>query len=129
MRAGQIISAVFGTVLKVVFGIVVILLIYKGAIFCYDFGYRIFTEPAISDGAGRTLTVAVTESMSPWDIGEAFEQKGLVKDGKLFAFQYLLSEYRKDVRPGVFEFDTTMTAEEMMKVMATPVEIDEEATQ
>ena len=124
MDYGNIISAFFGTILKVLSIAAVIFLIWTGASFCYDYGYRIFTEPAMTEGEGRVVTVAVTEQMSPLEIGEAFEVKGLVREAELFALQYLLSEYRKDVKPGVFELNTAMTAEEMMEVMA----MDEEET-
>ena len=124
MDYGNIISAFFGTILKVLSIVAVIFVIWKGASICYDYGYRIFTEPAMSEGEGRVVTVAVTEQMSPLEIGEAFEVKGLVREAELFALQYLLSEYRKDVKPGVFELNTSMTVEEMMEVMA----MDEEET-
>lgn len=124
MNYGNIVSAVFGTILKVFATVAVVFLVYKGATICYDYGYRIFMEPAVSSGEGRTVTVAVTEEMGPVEIGEAFEAKGLVRDANLFALQYILSEYRKDVKPGVFELSTAMTAEEMMAAMS----VDEEET-
>ena len=107
--------------------VLVVYVIYTGATTCYDYGYRIFTEPAISSGTGRTVNVAVTEEMSPLDIGELFVSKGLVKDAKLFALQYILSEYREDFRPGVYDLSTVLTAEEMMEVMGTHVEEEEAA--
>ena len=89
MDYGNIVSAVLGTIFKILTVVAVIFFVYQGAVFCYDYGYRIFTEPAMSDGEGRTVTVAVTQEMTPWEIGEAFEAKGLVRDSKLFALQYL----------------------------------------
>lgn len=117
MKSGNVVMAVFGTIFRVVVAILAVFLIYKGAMLCYDYGYRIFTEPAISSGEGRTVTVTVTEDMSASDIGELFESKGLVKDARLFTFQYYLSEFRADVKPGTFELRTSMTAEEMMEAM------------
>ena len=122
MKYNNIVNAVLGTILKVAVTVAVIFLIYKGALFCYDYGYRVFMEPPVSAGEGRMVTVTVTEEMSPEEIGEMFEAKGLVREAKLFALQYRLSEYVKDVKPGEFELSTAMTAEEMMKVMATPRE-------
>lgn len=127
MKYGNVVSAVFGTILKVIATITVIFLIYKGAMLCYDYGYRIFMEPAVSAGEGRTITVNVTEDMDALQIGELFAAKGLVRDAKLFALQYTLSEFKKDVKPGVFELSTSMTAEEMMEAMAAdePEEAEE----
>ena len=125
MKAWNIVSAVVGAIIRAAVAIAVVYLIYRGAVICYDYGYRIFTEPAISAGEGRTVTVAVTEEMSASDIGTLLENKGLIRDKYLFVLQYYLSEYRKDVKPGVFELSTSMTAEDMMKVMASAAEEDE----
>lgn len=119
MKPMNIVAAVVGTVLRVVVTILVVYCIYRGAILCYNYGYRVFAEPAMTTGEGRTVTVTVTEDMSPLDIGKLFESKGLVRDAKLFMLQYYFSEYFKDVKPGTFELSNRMTAEEMMGVMAS----------
>lgn len=120
MKSGNLIGAVMGAILKIVAAIAVVYVIYSGAMKCYDYGYRVFTEPAVSAGAGRDVRVTVTEDMSPTDIGELFYSRGLTRDAKLFALQYIFSEYREDVVPGTFDLNTAMTAEEMMAVMAAP---------
>lgn len=117
MKVLNIISAVAGAIFRLVTAIAVVYLIYQGAGICYDYGYRIFTEPAISAGEGSTVTVTITEKMSPMEIGELFESRGLVRDAKLFTMQYYLSEYRKEVGAGTFELSTAMNAEEMMAAM------------
>ncbi len=126
MKVLNIIAAVTGAIFRLVVAIAVVYLIYQGAGICYDYGYRIFTEPAISNGEGRTVTVTITESMSPMEIGELFESRGLVRDAKLFTLQYYLSEYMKDVGAGTFELSTAMTAEEMMAAMVVEEEETEE---
>ena len=70
MKTSSIIGAVFGAVFRVGVAIFAIYAIYNGALMAYDYGYRIFTEPAVSSGEGRAITVTVTEDMSPSDIGE-----------------------------------------------------------
>lgn len=126
MKATNIIGAAAGAIFRVVAAIVIVYVIYRGAGICYDYGYRIFTESAVSAGEGRPVTVSITAEMSPWDIGELFESRGLVRDAKLFALQYYLSEYRKEVGPGTFELNTAMTAEEMMAAMVVEQEGEEE---
>lgn len=126
MKAMNIIGAVAGAIFRVVAAVAVVYLIYQGAIICYDYGYRIYTEPAVSAGEGRTVTVTVTEDMSALDLGKLLESRGLVKDAKLFALQYYLSEYLMDVGPGTFELSTSMTAEEMMAAMVVEKEEEEE---
>lgn len=117
MKPVNIIISVVGAICRVAIIVFAVYAIYQGALKCYDYGYRIFTEPAISSGEGRTVTVAITEDMSASDIGHLLENKGLIRDAKLFVLQYYLSEYLKDVKPGIFELSTSMTAEEMMEAM------------
>lgn len=120
MKPINIIGAVAGVILKVVVAILAVYYTYQGVLVCYDYGYRIFAEPAMTTGEGRTVTVTVTEDMSPLDIGKLFESRGLVRDAKLFMLQYYFSEHLKDVKPGTFELSNAMTVEEMMAVMAAP---------
>ncbi len=126
MSTKNVIVAVTGAICRVVISILAVYVIYRGAEACFNYGYRIFTEPAVSAGEGRTVTVAITADMSPAEIGEMFESKGLVRDGRLFMLQYYFSEYREDVGPGIFELNTSMTAEEMMEAMVVPPEEDQE---
>lgn len=117
MKPANIIISVVGAICRVAVVVLAVYAIYRGALLCYDYGYRIFTEPALSSGEGRTVTVAITEDMSASDIGQLLENKGLIRDAKLFVLQYYLSEFRKDVKPGIFELNTSMTAEQMMEAM------------
>lgn len=125
MKTSKLVAMVCSVILKVAVIIAVIFVIYRGAMLCYDYGYRIFAEPAISAGEGRSVTVTVTEDMSPKEIGTLLLSKGLIRDEKLFVLQYYFSEFQKEVKPGTFELTTAMTVEEMMEVMASQASEDE----
>ena len=77
MKAANLAGAVLGAILKVAFAVLVVYLVYTGASTCYDYGYRIFTEPAISSGEGRKITVTLTSDMSATEIGNTLQEKGL----------------------------------------------------
>ncbi len=125
MDTKQMMSAVFGTILKVALAVIVIIYVYKGALLAYDYGYRIYTEPAMSTkGNGWDVTVEVTMGKSVLEIGEILEAKGLVRDSHLFYVQNILSEYKDKLKPGVYTLNTTMTAKEIMEVMATEPKTD-----
>lgn len=126
MKVTSIIAAVMGAIFRVVMAVAVVYLIYRGAGICYDYGYRIFTEPAMTTGDGRAVTVTISPDMSVSDIGKLFEGRGLVRDARLFVLQYYLSEYREDVGPGTFELSTAMTVEEMMQAMVVATDEEEE---
>ena len=117
MNAKSLIAAVCGMILKVVVAVVLIMAIYRGAIMAYDYGYRVFEEPAMSVGEGRVINVTITEGMSAKEMGELFLSKGLIRDEKLFIVQYYLSEFRKELKTGDFELSTAMTVEDMMEAM------------
>lgn len=117
MNAKNLIAAVCGTILKVAATVWIIMMIYRGAIMAYDYGYRVFEEPAVSAGEGRVVSVTITENMSPKEMGQLFLNKGLIRDDRLFVLQYYFSEFRKDLKTGNFELSTAMTVEEMMETM------------
>lgn len=128
MEIGNVVSAIFGTILKITVTVVAVIFIYKGAMYGYEFGYHIFQQEPMALGEGRTVTVTITEDMSVKQMGELFKQKGLINDTMLFMAQYYLSEYQQDVKPGTYELSTSMTVEEMMGVMAATQEEEDEAS-
>lgn len=125
MKSESIMVAVFGAILKVVLVVAAVFIVYRGAVLCYDYGYRIFTEPAMSAGEGRAVTVTLKPDMSATEVGKMMEEKGLTRDAKLFALQYLLSEYKEEVKPGTYEVSTAMTAEEIMAAMVPAQQVEE----
>lgn len=124
METKELVASLSGTVVKLVLVIGVIFLVYKGATTCYDYGYRIFMEPAMTtEENAKIVEVTIGESVSAKDMGEGFEKVGLIRDGRLFILQYYLSEFRKDIKPGTYQLSTAMTVEEMMEAMTiTPEE-------
>ena len=127
MKTGSVVAAVFGAVFRVCVAVAAIYLIYNGAVMCYNYGYRIFTEPPVTTDEQyvRTVTVAITPKMSTMDIARLFEANGLVRDANLFFLQYYAAEFREDVKTGTFELNTGMTAEEMMEAMTAEGESGE----
>ncbi len=130
MNTGKLTTVVFGAIIKIIVAVAAVFIIYRGAALCYDYGYRIFTEPAMASAeSGRTVKLTVTEDMSVLEIGELMQNKGLSRDSRLFALQYIFSEYREDVEPGTYEVSTSMTAEEIMAAMVPAVQETEDNAQ
>ncbi len=126
MESSNIITAIFSTILKITLSVAVIILVYRGVIIGYEFGYSVFKQqPMTLVGEGRTVTVTIPEDMTPSQMAKLFEKHGLIDNTTLFLAQYYLSEFKEEVKPGVYELSTTMTVEEMMEVMATPAEEEE----
>ena len=117
-------KALFGFI-RVAFSIMIALLVLFAGIkicsICYDFGYRVFTEPAMTNGDGQDVLVQVEKGISA-------EDKGLVRDHNLFYLQLKLSAYSGHIKPGVYTLNTSMTAKDMMVIMSSD-KSDEEQTQ
>lgn len=118
MNTKQMILAVLGMIFKVAVAVLVIVVVYKGAITAYDYGYRVFQEPPVAEKPGMDVSVEITVGKSALQIGEILEAKGLIRDAKLFYVQNLLSHYKDKLRAGTYTLNTSMTMEEMMEVMS-----------
>ena len=79
------------------FSILVILLVLIGFVkigtYCYDFGYRVFTEAPVDAEPGRDVIVQISDDMSDMDIAKELKEKGLVENAKLFFVQLKVSAY------------------------------------
>lgn len=115
----EMIISIFSVALKVVLFVIAAMFIYKYALIGYDYGYRIFGEEPMSTGEGRKVAVTVGSDMSVKDIGQTLENKGLIRDANLFRIQERLSEHHGEIKPGIYELNTNMTAEEMIAIMAS----------
>ena len=119
--------------ISVAFKIMVVLFVIAATVklggIGYDFGYRVFTEPAMAEEPGKDILVQVREDMSARELGKTLEEKGLVRDGNLFFLQLKLSAYSKKILPGVYTLNTSMTAKDMMVVMSTEVKESTEDTE
>ncbi len=128
--AGMSVKGLIGTALdtavKIFLIIVVVTYTYKYAMQAYEFGYRIFAEQPVSgEEAAKVISISVTGEASVMEIGTVLEEKGMIKDARLFYLQELLLGYHGKIKPGIYELSSDMTAEEMLAVMS--VEASEES--
>lgn len=104
------------------FSILVMLLVVVGLVklgsFCYNFGYRVFSETAVDETPGVDVVVQITSDMTEQEIGDMLEEEGLIRDGNLFYVQLKLSAHSGKLVPGIYTLNTSMLAKDMMEVMA-----------
>ncbi|MCR5273335.1 MAG: endolytic transglycosylase MltG [Lachnospiraceae bacterium] len=119
MTAEKAIFKILTISATVLIWVFVIFSLYRFGQYCYEMGYRVFTEPAMTtEENAKDKLVTIDSDMSDLEIGEELEKKGLVDSGVLFLVQYKLSAYSGDIIPGTYTLSTSMTAKEMMAVMA-----------
>ena len=126
MKISSIISTILSALIKIAVALWMVNFIYTKTMAAYDFGYRIFTEEAISPAPGRDVAVSVTEGKSTLDIAKILEEKGLVRDYKLAYLQIMASEYRAGMEPGMYTLNTSMTTDEMCAAMNPSEAVEEE---
>ncbi|MCH5260614.1 MAG: endolytic transglycosylase MltG [Lachnospiraceae bacterium] len=129
MSVKYVIGATAQIIIKVVVFAYLIMFIFRTAIAAYDYGYRVFTEPPLSYGDGRIISVYIEEDNSALDVGKMLQEKGLIRDGRLFMIQELLSEHHGNIQPGVYDLNTNMTVQEILTVIAQEPESDEETAE
>ena len=127
MSIKEILGSTAQIIVKVAIFAYIIMYIFKAATAAYDYGYRVFTEEPVSVGEGRIISVYIEGDESALDVGNMLQEKGLVRDGRLFMIQELLSEHHGNIQPGVYDLNTSMTVQEMLEVIAEKPETDEEA--
>ena len=104
--------------LKVLAGVLVVYFTFSMSFRAYDFGYRVFTEPAMEEKPGVNVEITIEKGMSAKEIGKLLEKKGLVRDADLFVTQYKLSAYADEIMAGTYTLNTSETAKEMMIIMS-----------
>ena len=98
--------------------IIAIAVIYIGKS-AYDFGYDIFyQQPMDSEEEGRDITVVVEDGDSVYQIGKTLENRGLIRDAKVFVVQETLSNYSGKLQTGTYILNTSMTQDEIVAILA-----------
>lgn len=118
MRTKTVTISIVSAMVKILIAFLLIMFIYRGAMYCYDFGYRIFTDMPMSIEPGTDVTVIINEGYSTRQIGEILQENGLINDATLFVLQEKLSEYSGKIAPGVYTLNTSMTTEKMIAIMS-----------
>ncbi|MBO6133864.1 MAG: endolytic transglycosylase MltG [Lachnospiraceae bacterium] len=123
MKINAILTSFVGILARLAMTLFLIIMCFKLTVAAYNFGYRVFSEPPISKSNGVSITVDIPTGSSAYNIGKILKNRGLIRDEKLFYIQERLSAYHGKLLPGKYTFQTTMTADDMMKIMAGEGEI------
>lgn len=113
-------------IIKAIVFAFIIVYVLRISTVAYDYGYRVFAETPVSLGEGRTISVYIENGDSAKEVGEMLQEKGLIRDARLFRIQELLSENRGKIKPGIYDLSTSMTAQEMLAVISPEEEEESE---
>lgn len=113
--------------ISVLFCVLVVCGLYRIGLQCYDFGYRVYTEPAVSADDHTDVLVQITDGMSTTDLAKLLEEKGLVRDYRLFLIQEKLMGFK--LQAGAYKVSPSMTPSELMKAMTPEADPPSEESQ
>ena len=120
MSVKRVILGFIDIVCKVVLTVIAVMFIIRTVRYAYDAGLQIFDQKPVNAVDTRTVAFTVNSSDSAADVGVKLEEKGLIKDSKLFRIQERLSVYHDMITPGTYELSPSMTADDMIEIMAAP---------
>lgn len=113
-------------IIKIALAAAVIVVVFRLAVYAYDFGYQVFADIPVSEGEGMVVSVVVSEGQSSREFAKMLEQRGLIHDANAFYIYERLSDYKDKLQPGVYELSTSMKAEEMLEIVCHTEEETEE---
>ncbi len=117
-RKGEMAGNAVYTIVKVVAVVVIVMLIYRAGGIAFDYGERLFGEPAMSEAPGMDVVITVSESDSVRDVGWKMEEAGLIRDKTLFVIQEMLIGYKNGIQPGIYTLNTSQNVEQMLQIMS-----------
>ena len=121
MNLNKVSKGILGISIKMVVYILVIVVVYKLAVFGYTTGEKIFTDEGYKEEPGKNISVTITKSMSAMEVGELLEDKGIIEDKYIFYIQQLL--YEADFKEGKYKLNTSSAPEDIINTLSSePVE-------
>lgn len=127
MDVKQLLGAIGAMLAKIVLSAAVIIIIFKLAVGAYDFGFNLFADIPMDEGDGRTVNVIISESQDTMDIAKMLEEKGLIRNAKMFYIQEKLSDYKDQIAAGTYELNTAMSIEDMLETICSKEDMTEAA--
>ena len=101
------------------------MLVYRAASIAFEYGERLFGEPAMAEAPGEDVVITVAESDSESDVGQKLENAGLIRDKTLFVVQEKLIGFKNGIQPGTYTLNTSQTIEQMLQIMSVIQEEEE----
>ena len=126
MNAKKVVLSITMTCVKMVILILIVYALFVFGRHAYDFGFQVFAGETVSDPPRKEVAVTITDDMSVMEIGELLENKGLIKDAKVFWVQEKLSKYSGKLKKGNYILTTAQDADEMLEELAQETEAQTE---
>lgn len=118
MNSKQIIQTIFINIIKITVVVVLVALLYKGGAKAYHFGYEVFSEESAEMPPGRMFEVTIVQGKSVADVAEMLEEYELINSSETYRIREWFSSEQGEMKPGVYELNTSMLPSEMITILA-----------
>lgn len=125
MKTNKVAGTIISVSIEIIFAALIIIIIFQGAEKAYTFGFSVFAEQPVAAEPGRDVNVTIEGKESAYELGKLLEEKGLIRDAKVFYVQMKLMSIKGKVIPGRYTLNTSMTAEKMIQTITTDPEEEE----
>lgn len=88
----------------------------------YLFGKAIFSDKGYEKSPGTDIVITISEGESKMDVAKKLEDKGVVNDKIVFYVQSIL--YEGKFIPGEYTLNSSLSGEDIIEVLSTPVETE-----
>lgn len=114
------------SVVKIVSFVLIMMVIYRLGSMAYSYGERLFGEPPMAEAPGEDITVTIEASDDMDSIARKLEEAGLIRDADFFVLQEKVYGYKSEIEPGDYVLNTSQNAEELMQVLYSSREEEDE---
>ncbi len=115
----KILLSILNFVIRSSLLVLIVLGVYRLAMYSYHFGYMVFADAAMEPAPGRDIVLTIDSTEDTLDVGRLLKARGLVSDEKIFYLQERLSDYHGKMMPGTYTLNTSMKTEEMLETLSS----------
>lgn len=126
MNVKKVSIGIVGWIIKIVFIILIVMIVYKFSTQAYELGLQVFSDETMSEEPGQDYLVTVENGASALDVGKELANQGLIKNEYVFYIQTLFYQKNNALVPGEYTVNTSMTAEEILTQITAETSEDEE---
>lgn len=115
-KVGKVTSGVLSAIIKLIVYILILLILVRGGIFAYRFGYDIFYAQAIDKPENaKEVTVHIPEGSDAAETADILVNAGLIDNKISFIVQARFFEL--EIKPGDYTFSTSETSRQMLEIL------------
>lgn len=115
-KVGKVTSGVLSAIIKLIVYILILLILVRGGIFAYRFGYDIFYAQAMDKPENaKEVTVRIPEGSDAAQAADILMDAGLIDNKISFIIQARFFELK--INPGEYTFSTSETSRKMLEVL------------